>query len=306
MKINIEIEISPDEVGLATELIATLRALTSHVSVKQVGGNAIGGPVHHLAPGPQVPAPGAGAAPVAPSKGSVSTPAPGVMPPHAPSPMDAFRNASPDMFVPVINRLMEVPNLSPEQGQQCIESVAADIKSIFLQSPNSKEELISTFLQAFTSIVFSVELVQAQQPLLPFMEILPMLPDSAYQAVRDKLISAVLKHLTIKRPLDADRAEFFAFAEAFAALVKLGTVSISGSITTIITLLNKAENRCAAVTMLGKTCELCGDLLVEKCTDQELAQLRGAVDMIAADVNGPFQYDVNYIKEIMGWANAGS
>lgn len=36
MKINIEIEISPDEVGLATELIATLRALTSHVSVKQV------------------------------------------------------------------------------------------------------------------------------------------------------------------------------------------------------------------------------------------------------------------------------
>lgn len=31
--------------------------------------------------------------------------------------------------------------------------------------------------------------------------------------MRDKLISAVLKHLTIKRPLDADRAEFFAFAE---------------------------------------------------------------------------------------------
>lgn len=31
--------------------------------------------------------------------------------------------------------------------------------------------------------MFSVELVQAQQPLLPFMEILPMLPDSAYQAV---------------------------------------------------------------------------------------------------------------------------
>jgi hypothetical protein len=52
--------------------------------------------------------------------------------------------------------------------------------------------------------------------------------------------------------------------QAFAALVKLGTVSISGSITTIITLLNKPENICAAVTMLGKTCELCGDLLVEK------------------------------------------
>mmetsp|Transcript_8062 Transcript_8062/g.14506 ORF Transcript_8062/g.14506 Transcript_8062/m.14506 type:complete len:311 (-) Transcript_8062:217-1149(-) len=307
MKISIEVEISPDEVGLATELIATLRALTSHVSVKQAGGNAIGGPVHHLAPGPQVPAPGSGAAPVAPSKGPVSTPAPGVVAPPpmpaAPS-MESFRNATPDMFVAVINRLMDVPSLTPEQGQQCIESVAADIKSIFLQSPSSKEALTTAFLQAFTSIVFSVELVQQQQPLLPFMEIIPMLPDTAYQTVRDKLISAVLKHLTIKRPLDADRAEFFAFAEAFAALVKLGTVSISGSITTIITLLNKPENICAAVTMLGKTCELCGDLLVEKCTEQELNQLRGAVDIIATDVNGPFQYDVNYIKEIMGWPNS--
>lgn len=36
MKISIEIEVSPDEVGLATELVATLRSLTSHVSVKQV------------------------------------------------------------------------------------------------------------------------------------------------------------------------------------------------------------------------------------------------------------------------------
>lgn len=58
--------------------------------------------------------------------------------------------------------------------------------------------------------------------------------------------------------------------QAFAALVKLGTVSISGSITTIITLLNKAENRCAAVTMLGKTCELCGELLVEKVGQQRI------------------------------------
>eukprot|EP00951_Prasinocladus_malaysianus_P002200 scaffold15634_cov33-Prasinocladus_malaysianus.AAC.2 len=36
MKIKIELEVSPDEVPLATELVATLRNLTSHVSVKQV------------------------------------------------------------------------------------------------------------------------------------------------------------------------------------------------------------------------------------------------------------------------------
>jgi hypothetical protein len=31
----------------------------------------------------------------------------------------------------------------------------------------------------------------------------------------------------------------------------------AGAITTIITLLKKLENRCAAITMLGKTVELC-------------------------------------------------
>jgi hypothetical protein len=39
--------------------------------------------------------------------------------------MESFRNATPDMFVAVINRLMDVPSLTPEQGQQCIESVRA-------------------------------------------------------------------------------------------------------------------------------------------------------------------------------------
>ena len=36
MKISIDLEIGPDEIGLATELVATLRQLTSHVSIKQV------------------------------------------------------------------------------------------------------------------------------------------------------------------------------------------------------------------------------------------------------------------------------
>jgi hypothetical protein len=47
--------------------------------------------------------------------------------------------------------------------------------------------------QAFTSIVFSVELVQQQQPLLPFMEIIPMLPDTAYQTVSAVLFITPLR-----------------------------------------------------------------------------------------------------------------
>ena len=38
-----------------------------------------------------------------------------------------------------------------------------------------------------------------------------------------------MKHLMIKRPLDANRLEFFAHAEAFAALVQLDFVLVPGN-----------------------------------------------------------------------------
>ena len=40
MKISIQIEISPEEVGLANEIVATLRQLTADVTVKQVRADA--------------------------------------------------------------------------------------------------------------------------------------------------------------------------------------------------------------------------------------------------------------------------
>lgn len=40
----------------------------------------------------------------------------------------------------------------------------------------------------------------------------------------------VLKHLTVKRPVEASRMDFFAHAEAFAALVNLEFVSINGTL----------------------------------------------------------------------------
>ena len=46
-------------------------------------------------------------------------------------------------------------------------------------------------------------------------------------------------------------------AEAFAALVLIDFVSITGATQTVVTLLKKPDNRCAAITMLGKTIELC-------------------------------------------------
>uniref|UniRef100_A0A061SC15 Wd40 repeat-like protein n=1 Tax=Tetraselmis sp. GSL018 TaxID=582737 RepID=A0A061SC15_9CHLO len=312
MKINIELEILPDEVDLATELIATLRSLTSHVAVKQAGSApsgagfmASGGlaSLQALPPGPQVPGPG-----------QLVSAAPGTAAGQIPIPSPAPRShaegysASPEAFLPLLGRLLDVPGMDSVSQQQCIEQVGADLKSVFARSAAPTEELISAFLQAFSGLVFSAELTHRQQPLLPFMELLQLLPETAYATVRDRLISTVLKHLTVKRALDADRTEFLAYAEAFAALIKLGTVSISGSVTTMITLMNKPENRCAAVTMLGKTCELCGHVLLQKCSEAELGKLREAVEMIAAEGGVTFQYDIAYIKGVLGWdsANGGS
>jgi len=46
-------------------------------------------------------------------------------------------------------------------------------------------------------------------------------------------------------------------AEAFAALVNGGLIGIEGAVKTIVALLRKLDNRSAAVTMMGKTAELC-------------------------------------------------
>ena len=51
--------------------------------------------------------------------------------------------------------------------------------------------------------------------------------------IRDKAKSVkiyvqAMKHLMIRRPLDANRMEFFAHAEAFAALVQLDFVLVPG------------------------------------------------------------------------------
>ena len=44
---------------------------------------------------------------------------------------------------------------------------------------------------------------------------------------------------------------------AFAALVLIEFVPVGGATQTITALLKKPDNRCAAITMLGKTIELC-------------------------------------------------
>jgi hypothetical protein len=119
--------------------------------------------------------------------------------------------------------------------------------------------------------------------------------------------------------------EFFGYAEVFAALVKLEFVSIPGAVTTISTLLQKPENRSAAITMLGKTVELCLPLLKEKCDVVQLNNLRLALYQVSIIILNKhkrkqkrtsqiilifvllqvtesfFAYDIKYVCENMGW-----
>ncbi|CAI5514425.1 unnamed protein product [Closterium sp. Naga37s-1] len=135
---------------------------------------------------------------------------------------------------------------------------------------------------------------------VPFMRLVPRLPDVAKVKMRDTLIPKILKFLTIKRQPDASRAEFFVHAEAFAALVHLEFVSIQGAVTTILTLLRKPDNRCAAVTMLGKTVELCAPQLVAQGDPGKMEELRKAVLGLKEEA---FRYDVNYVRGSLGWSD---
>lgn len=233
MKLFIEVEISPDEIPLATELFRTLRTLTDHVKARDVG----------------------------------------------------------KLFHTLVSRL-EDPNQ--------LDSVAAEVSTLLTEvaSGPAAEMVFDDFLTSFMAVVFNRELVVRQQSVVPFMFLLPRLPEVPRAKMRDALIPKVLKHLTVKRPVEASRMEFFAHAEAFAALVNLEFVSITGAVTTIITLLRKQENRCAAITMLGKTVELCLQQLTEKCDPGTLQELAASLRNITEDV---FQYDINYIEDTMGW-----
>eukprot|EP00897_Mesotaenium_endlicherianum_P001656 jgi/Mesen1/1518/ME000132S00457 len=136
--------------------------------------------------------------------------------------------------------------------------------------------LFDEFLGAFMGVVFDRELVVRQQSVVPFMLLVPRLPDATKARMRDALIPR------------ASRMDFFAYAEAFAALVHLEFVSI----TDVGTGARAAEMR----SHEPQGCEC--NMLTEKCDSAALAELAAVLHTITDDV---FQYDINYIGESMGW-----
>eukprot|EP00899_Mesostigma_viride_P026835 jgi/Mesvir1/7336/Mv19145-RA.1 len=192
-----------------------------------------------------------------------------------------------------------------EQDPRYLESAVATINDYLrqLEGTPQHDEVIQHLLDAFVHVIFVQERAKMAEgealPVAPYMNLIPRLEPTARTKLRDSLITLVLKHLVIKRDISVDRSEFFVQAAAFASLVNLEFVKVSGAVSTIIALLKKKENRCAAITMLGKTVEFCHQQLLTKCTRDALSQLREAV---AGCTEAEFKYDVEYINEVMDWA----
>eukprot|EP00854_Cymbomonas_tetramitiformis_P014547 gene14547-17195_t len=74
------------------------------------------------------------------------------------------------------------------------------------------------------------------------------------------------------------------------------TIPIVGAVTTICQFLDMQSRRCAGMTMLGKTVELCHEML-ETCNASTLDDLRARL----TSMESCFEYDVEYIMKTMKW-----
>ncbi|EFJ47799.1 hypothetical protein VOLCADRAFT_91776 [Volvox carteri f. nagariensis] len=157
---------------------------------------------------------------------------------------------------------------------------------------NNLDKAAEDLVAAFEQCVFdNPEVIGSSAGVMPYMSLYPRLPDVTRFKVREKMVAKVLGMLTKKRPVNADRASFFAYADAFAALVKFEAVPLDGAVQTIIRLLGKPETKCAGITILAKTVEYCGQQLL-RAPETHLASLWRSLESVKEDV---FQYDLEYI-----------
>eukprot|EP00727_Mastigamoeba_balamuthi_P009760 m51a1_g5406 Coatomer subunit beta' B (700) ;mRNA; r:74002-76666 len=281
MKIRIEIDVDPDEIPLATELITLIRSLTSSHAPA-------------FAPVARVCTSGPGVI------GTVTTLAQPSPSPRVPSPAATTQQAGVGLTSLFRMLMARLGHAATEEEETTVAAgVATEVLRAIDAAAPQQDEALEIFFGTFCDIAFNPARLKHNFPIIPYVAVLPRLAEPVKSKIRDKLIQKVLKFLTIKRPVDCSRMEFFTYAEAFAALIKVEFVNITGAVTTITTLLQKQENRCAAVTMLGKTVELCLALIKDKCERPRLSELRAALHTCVTEPE--FVYDVNYIDQNMGW-----
>lgn len=98
--------------------------------------------------------------------------------------------------------------------------------------------------------------------------------------------------------------------------VKLQYIAVTAAVSTVIAMLHKPETTSAAITMLGKTVELCAPVLKERCDPNKLNELRTALLKVTASSSSRltcveitddiFRYDITYIEENLAFNRAGA
>ena len=131
----------------------------------------------------------------------------------------------------------------------------------------------------------------------PFANVAVHLPASLRKEYTRQLCERVMADLSQKRAKGTPRVHVFALAEVFARLVELGELPIAGAVHSIVRLLRNPEKRMAAVTMLGKTVEVCFSSLTERCDRSAMDSLR---DELANMTDPEYAYDVSYVYESLG------
>ncbi|KAK9908488.1 hypothetical protein WJX75_008589 [Coccomyxa subellipsoidea] len=208
-----------------------------------------------------------------------------------------------EMVVSALKKHMMQLDCSQEEYADKFQSVSSDLIKILEQtSLSTPQQMFDYFTEAFISIIFDSDMVANGTSIVPYMNLLPMLPDHFKTDIKQPLIARVMKHLTLPRQVNGNRTEFFTQAEAFACIVSLEFVTIPGAVQTLCTLLKDETKRCAAVTMLGKTAEHCAEQLKRDCPPPLLDTLRQQMEGLEPE----FNYDKEYINECMGWAPAAS
>eukprot|EP00887_Chlorella_sp_A99_P005312 scaffold1.g5312.t1 len=247
------------------------------------------------APQPAAAPPAAAPAPPAPPQPPV-TPAGGAPPPAAEPSREHWLQLPQGMSA---DEKMHNLILAMEYTEHP-EAVAAQLEDVIVRgTPGGPPEMFPKFVSAWCAVALNRDLPAQERSAVSFALPLAHVSQDFRMKLRDTLIPYILKHLTIKRPPSQDRSDYYVHAEAFAALVSIELVGIEGALQTMCTLVKKPETRGAAITMLGKTVELCSHLITEKLAPQMQQKMR---ETVASVTEEGFKYDVSYIMDSMGWS----
>jgi hypothetical protein len=160
----------------------------------------------------------------------------------------------------------------------------------------ARPELATDCVDVLCSIMFDTQRSEAVDP---YVRILTLLPEQARTTLRDEAVTRMLQCFTTPRPLDAERGAIMPFAEAFACFICLDVLPVRSAIVTICSLVRNEKNRCAGITVLGKSLERASDVVLARCDTAVLEQLRAVLRAAQDDC---YLYDIEYITDALGWS----